>query len=116
MTRNGWRSLAVALVAASSAVIAPTAEASGKHRATSVSSPDRRIAVEFEVDRQGKPLYSVSRNGAPLLADSALGFQFADAPALDRNLEVRRVQRRRYDASGGRCGASTRRSATATTS
>ena len=97
MTRNGWRSLAVGLVAAASVVIAPSAEAAGKHRATSVSSPDRRIAVEFEVDRQGRPVYRVARNGAPLLADSALGFQFAGAPALDDDLEVRRVQRRRRD-------------------
>ncbi|MGZ8648002.1 MAG: glycoside hydrolase family 97 protein [Solirubrobacteraceae bacterium] len=63
----------------------------------SVSSPDRRIAVAFEVDRQGTPVYRVSRNGAPVLADSPLGFQFANAPALDDDLEVRRVQRRRQD-------------------
>ncbi|MEA2612825.1 MAG: alpha-glucosidase, partial [Chloroflexota bacterium] len=72
----------------------------GKHRASyGVSSPDRKIAVQFEIGEAGKPLYRVSHNGAPLLANSALGFQFADAPALDRNLEVRRVQRRRYDAT-----------------
>ena len=97
MTRNSWRLLAVALVAASAAVFAPSAEASGRDRATSVSSPDRRIAVKFQVDRQGTPLYRVSRNGAPVLADSALGFQFEDAPALDDDLEVRSVRQRRHD-------------------
>ena len=82
MTRNGWRSLAVALAAVAPAMIAPAAEASGKHRTTSVTSPDRRIAVAFEVDRQGRPTYRVSRDGAPLIADSGLGFRFAGAPAL----------------------------------
>jgi alpha-glucosidase len=95
MTRNGWRSVAVALAAASAAVLAPSAEATGRHRATSVSSPDHRIAVAFHVDRQGRPVYRVSRNGAAVLADSALGFQFAGAPALDDDLEVRDVRSRR---------------------
>jgi hypothetical protein len=99
MKRNRWRSLAVALVAAPMAVIVPSAAAASGDAATyAVSSPDRAIAVEFELDELGKPLYRVSHNGAPLLADSALGLQFSDAPALDRDLAVRSVQRRRHNA------------------
>jgi glycosyl hydrolase family 97 len=99
MRRNGWRSLAVALVAVPLAVTAAPAGAAGHDPAKyAVSSPDRRIAVEFGLDKSGRPQYSVSHNGARLLADSALGFHFADAPALDRDLEVRGVGRDRHDA------------------
>ena len=99
MRRNGWRSLAVALVVAPLAMLAPSADAASKKKPATyaVSSPDRSIAVEFELDDLGRPLYRVSHDGAPLLVDSALGFQFSDAPPLDSDLEVRSARRDRHD-------------------
>jgi alpha-glucosidase len=97
MRRNGWRTLAVALVGAALAVAAPPAGAADHGPATyAVSSPDRKIAVGFELDESGRPQYRVSHNGEPLLADSGLGLQFADAPPLDRDLSVRGVRRDRH--------------------
>ena len=62
-----------------------------------MSSPDRRIAVAFGLDDRGTPHYRVTHHGAPLVADSPLGFHFADAPPLGPGLAVRRTARRRHD-------------------
>jgi Glycoside hydrolase 97/Glycosyl-hydrolase 97 N-terminal/Glycosyl-hydrolase 97 C-terminal, oligomerisation len=98
MRRNAWRTLAVVLAVVPLAVIAPPAGAAKHDAATyTVSSPDRRITLAFELDEMGRPQYRVSHNRAPLLANSALGFQFADAPPLDRDLDVRSVRRDRHD-------------------
>jgi len=93
--RSVWGAVAAGVAAG---VFAAPAGATGHHRATyAVSSPDRRIAVEVELDRSGRPLYRVSHHGVPLLGDSALGFQFQNAPPLERNLDVRGVRRDRHD-------------------
>ena len=86
MRRNGWRSLAVALVAVPLAVIAPPADAARQAR-SNVRPCRPRIAgsrSSSSSTRPGTPLYRVSHNGAPLLADSALGFQFAGRSAARR--------------------------------
>ncbi len=98
MRHARWRALAAGIVAVPLAMIAPSADAAGKHQpAYSVSSPDRSIVVQLRLDAAGKPLYNVSHHGAPLIADSALGFQFQDGPPLAGGLDVREVRRDRHD-------------------
>ena len=63
-----------------------------------MSSPDRSIRVAFALDEDGRAVYRVAHHGTPLLADSSLGFHFADAPPLAADLAVRSVRRRRHDA------------------
>jgi alpha-glucosidase len=99
MRGSAWRTLAAVLVAVPLGVLAPRASAASQDQAThAVSSPDRKITVEFQLDEAGKPVYRVSHNGAPLLADSALGFHFENAPPLDGDLDVRSVRRARHNA------------------
>jgi Glycosyl-hydrolase 97 N-terminal/Glycoside hydrolase 97 len=94
MRRTLCRALAGALVAVPLAVLAPQAGAAGRdHDRYTVSSPDRAIVVEFELDASGRPLYRVDHDGEPLLADSTLGLQFLNAPPLDGDFEVRSVRR-----------------------
>lgn len=51
-----------------------------------VASPDGRIVVTLATDNNGHATYAVARAGVPVLTDSRLGFLFADAPKLERNL------------------------------
>ena len=98
MRRSVRRALATGLVVVPLGVFASPAGANGRDgRTYAVSSPDRKITVEFELDPSGKPLYRVSHNGTPLVADSALGFQFENAPPLKSDLDVRSVRRDRRD-------------------
>jgi hypothetical protein len=98
MRRSVWRVAAAGLAAVALAMFAAPAGAAGHHNGTyAVSSPDRKIRVEFELDQSGAPRYRVFHNGAPLLADSKLGFHFQDAPALAANFDVRGVRRDRHD-------------------
>ena len=117
MGRATRRALVAALVALPLAASAPSAEASGRHHDRYVvSSPDRRIVVQFRLD-DGAPLYRVFHDGAPLVADSGLGFRFEDAPALDDDLALRRVRRDRGTTRlAARVGRVPRRSASTTTS
>ena len=111
MRRTLRRALACALVAVPFAVLAPPA--AGHDRYT-VSSPDRSIVVEFELDDAGRPLYSVSHDRQPLLADSALGLKFPGAPTLDDDFDVRRARHDAHDCVRRSVWGSTGRSATAT--
>ena len=89
-----WRVVACALVAVPFAVLAPSAGAADRDdERYTLSSPDRTIVLEFELDESGTPLYRVSHEGEPLIGDSELGLQFLNAPALDGDFDVRRVQR-----------------------
>jgi alpha-glucosidase len=97
MRRSVRRAVAAGLVALP-AVLAPPAGAAGHDRGMySVSSPDRRIAVEVGLDRAGTPVYRVFHHGARLVADSTLGFHFQDAPPLGTGLELRSARRDRHD-------------------
>jgi alpha-glucosidase len=101
MRRSLWRAVAAGILAVPFAVFAAPAGAASDDRTDdrtyAVSSPDRKIKVEFELDHSGAPLYRVFHNGAPLLADSKLGFHFQDAPALASDLDVRSARRDRHD-------------------
>ena len=98
MRRSVWRVAAAGLVAVSAATFAAPAGAASHHKGTySVSSPDRKITVEFELDRSGTPVYRVFHRRAALLADSKLGFRFENAPPLESNFDVRSARRDRHD-------------------
>jgi alpha-glucosidase len=98
MRRSVWRVAAAGLVALSAATFAAPAGATSHHKGTySVSSPDRRITVEFELDQSGTPVYRVFHDRASLLADSKLGFRFENAPPLESNFDLRSVRRDRHD-------------------
>ncbi|MEH3048642.1 glycoside hydrolase family 97 protein [Sphingomonas adhaesiva] len=50
------------------------------------TSPDGSIVVTVALDRDGRATYAVARRGTPVIAPSALGFQFTDAPKIERDL------------------------------
>ena len=56
-----------------------------------VYSPDKNIAVSFEVD-QGNPKYAVSFNDTPLLPAASLGLRFNEIGGLDEGLEISKVE------------------------
>ena len=95
MRRTLWGALAGALVV----LLASPAGAAGRedHDRFAVASPDRSIELVLALDEAGRPSYRVEHHGAPLLADSTLGLQLQDAPALDDGFQVRTVRRRGGD-------------------
>jgi len=71
--------LAVAGLLASSAMPLMAAE---------VASPDGRIVAELDVDNDGVPFYRVTLDGEEVIAESDLGFTFADAEPMRRNFAI----------------------------
>ena len=61
-----------------------------------MSSPNGQLRLCFELD-EGLARYSLEKRGAPLISLSRLGFQFRDAPPLDRGLSVKSVSRLEHD-------------------
>ena len=56
--------------------------------AAEVASPDGRIVAELDVDNDGVPFYRVTVDGEEIIAESDLGFTFADAEPMRRNFVV----------------------------
>ena len=50
----------------------------------SVSSPDSRLNLSFDIDHDGRVRYSVIRDGKPLIAPSKMGFLLQDSFAMVR--------------------------------
>ena len=73
-----WLAVLLALIAAPLAA-APIA---------SVTSPDGRLSVAITFDTDGRASYAVNRGGIPVIAESRLGFLFADGPKFERNLKL----------------------------
>jgi alpha-glucosidase len=53
-----------------------------------VSSPDGSLTFSVELNGEGRPDWSLARKGVPVIGKSRLGFLLADAPKLERNLEI----------------------------
>ena len=70
--------------------IAPAAWAQSG-AAPRVSSPDGALTLEVTLTNEGRPAYSVTRFGQPLITESRLGFILADAPKLERGLQIAAV-------------------------
>jgi alpha-glucosidase len=62
-----------------------------------IASPSNVIAVEIDINGEGRASYAVSRRGAPVITPSRLGFLFVDAPKFERNLELTAQRTRRFD-------------------
>ena len=56
--------------------------------AAKVASPDGTIQAELDVDNDGVPFYRVWKDGEEIIAESDLGFTFADAEPMRRNFTV----------------------------
>jgi alpha-glucosidase len=56
--------------------------------AETIASPSGALQFSVDVNGEGRPDWSLSRNGVPVIGKSRLGFILADAPKLERNLEI----------------------------
>lgn len=82
---SAFRRLAVSLLLLA---LAATAEAaSAEAQTVSVSSPDGRVAVTFELTDEGAPVYSLTLDGRALLESSPLGL-VTDFARWDRDLAL----------------------------
>ncbi len=79
---------------------------SGGVRSLTVTSPDHRLSLTFELESLPKPYaagqrmyYRVSYNGNPVLNDSPLGLEFKNAAALDHDLAVTGTSRSTQDST-----------------
>jgi len=54
----------------------------------SVDSPSKVLRVTVSINEEGRVAYRVDRKGTPVVGESRLGFIFADAPKLERNLSM----------------------------
>ena len=78
----------------------------GMAQALTVTSPNRRITVTFEVKTLPHPYkpgqrayYRVFYNGRPVIADSPLGLKFLGAPALDHDFAILESAESSHDSS-----------------
>jgi alpha-glucosidase len=62
-----------------------------------VRSPDGKVVVTVRVSGEGRPEYAIQRNGRAVIDWSRLGFILADAPKLERNFELARIEERSFD-------------------
>ena len=99
-----WSVLLCALVIAGAAC-AP-AKDGGAAGAIAVSSPDGNLTISLAVVSKPQPYlpgdriyYRVAYKGTPVLEDSPLGLDFTDGPALDRDFEVAKVEKRSGDST-----------------
>ena len=61
------------------------------------ASPDGRIAVQLDINGEGRLAYRVLRDGKPVIDDSRLGLQLRNGRALLRNLKLQGDSRRSFD-------------------
>ncbi|HEU4780783.1 MAG TPA: glycoside hydrolase family 97 protein [Steroidobacteraceae bacterium] len=60
-------------------------------------SPDGKVIASLRMSGEGRPEYSILRSGRTVIDWSRLGFILADAPKLERNFELARVEERSID-------------------
>ncbi|MDQ3040056.1 MAG: glycoside hydrolase family 97 N-terminal domain-containing protein, partial [Pseudomonadota bacterium] len=85
------------LLAIFTIVVASLAIDSQAATVASVASPSGALKVELDLNGEGRLAYRILRQGRPLVADSRLGFIFADDRQLLRNLKLERQAARRFD-------------------
>ena len=54
----------------------------------SISSPDTKIVLGFNLDENGRPYYQVNYNGETVIDSSFLGFEFKEIKTLDNNFKI----------------------------
>jgi alpha-glucosidase len=62
-----------------------------------IASPGKVLAVEVQIDGDGRPLYTVTRGGKAVIAPSRLGFLLTDQPKLERNFAIDGVETASHD-------------------
>jgi alpha-glucosidase len=62
-----------------------------------IASPGKVLAVQVQIDGDGRPSYSVTRNGHTVIAPSRLGFLLTDQPKLERNFKFGGDETARHD-------------------
>jgi alpha-glucosidase len=62
-----------------------------------IASPGNVLAVELQIDGDGRPSYSVRRLGSEVIAPSRLGFMLLNAPKLERNFTLAAQSTRSFD-------------------
>lgn len=98
MTRLLLSLLALFFVIASPAAAQDVAQAAATSNAVaSASSPSGTLKVDVSLNPEGRIGYSVSRQGKPVIAESRLGFLFADAPQMLRNFTLSGQSARSFD-------------------
>jgi len=65
--------------------------------AVTLMSPGKVLSVSLRVDNEGRPEYAILRGGQLVLDWSRLGFILANAPKLERNFSIGKVQQRTLD-------------------
>jgi alpha-glucosidase len=96
----------IALVLAAGGFIMSAATTVLAREPLELKSPDGNLAVTFELKENPQPYlpgerayYRVSYRGVQILADSPLGLDFKDAPALDNDFEVTDTKRESHDST-----------------
>ena len=65
--------------------------------AVTLTSPNKTLAVSLRMDGEGRPEYAILRGRQFVLDWSRLGFILANAPKLERNFSIGKVQQRALD-------------------
>ena len=96
----------IALVLAAWGFMMSAASAVLAREPLELKSPDGNLAATFELKENPQPYlpgerayYCVSYQGAQILADSPLGLDFKDTPALDHDFEVTNTKRESHDST-----------------
>lgn len=63
----------------------------------SVTSPNKTIRIEVDLNGEGRPGYKVLRGGKTIIDESRLGFILSDAPKLERNFQALKNETRSFD-------------------
>ena len=62
-----------------------------------ISSPDGRIHLAVELDKDGRALWAVQRDGKPVISASRLGFLLTDARKIERGLALEVASTSEFD-------------------
>lgn len=65
--------------------------------AVTLTSPDKTLSVSLRMDGEGRPEYAIVRGRQFVLDWSRLGFILGNAPKLERNFSIGKVQQRSLD-------------------
>lgn len=71
-------------------------EVSAKVNNSIVASPDGKLSVNLSIEN-GQAYYSVLRNSKPILLKSLLGFTFKNIPPLDKDFEIKSVEKSSFN-------------------
>ncbi len=58
----------------------------------SITSPDGKLEVYFQLDNNGKPFYLVKKNNTTVIDTSYLGLKFKNQPELTKNFRISNVE------------------------